>query len=138
MVTRLTGAKLAIQIGDTEYKDNVTSWSFGNEDADSDVLTFADAEAGDIKDWTLTTGIVQSTDPDSLHMHVWDHEGESFTYVVAPHGNEIPSPAQPHFVGSGTMPTPPETGGEAGRRNTFTTEVTFELDGKPRKITSAE
>lgn len=133
---RLTGAKLSLTINDQEYKGDITSWNFANAEADSDVLTFADAEAGELRDWTLTTGIVQSTDPDSLHMHVWDHEGESFEYVVAPHGNEVPTAAQPHFVGSGIMPAAPETGGEAGRRNTFTSEVVFELDGKPRKIST--
>lgn len=137
MSTRLTGAKLSIKIGETEYKSDVTSYRIQNAERDSDVVTFEDAENGDLRDYTLVAGLVQSTDPESLHMHVWDHEGETFTYVLAPHGNAAPSTTEPHFTGSGTMPAPPELGGEAGKRNTFTTEATFELDGKPRKLTAA-
>lgn len=135
--TRLKGTKLSLKIGDVEYMGDVTSWSITNEDRDADVVTFEDAANGNTRAFLLAVGLVQSTAPDSLFMHVWDHPGETATYTLAPHGNEVPTVAEPHFTGSLTMPNPGEFGGEAGPA-TFTSEVAFSLDAKPTKVTSVE
>ena len=133
--TRLKGSKLKLTIEETDYHGDLTNYTITNEEKDADVTTFEDAASGNTRAFSLAVTLVQSTDPDSLWMHVWDNEGKPFSFTLAPHGNETPSTTQPHFTGTGIMPPPADLGGEAGN-NTFTSEVTFQLDAKPTKVTT--
>lgn len=134
MSTRIKGAKLLLELGTpaVNHKCDITASTITNEEKDADVTTFCDVESGDDRDYFLNFTAVQSTDPDSLWRHIWDHAGdEEVPYTYAPHGNEVPTAAQPHFTGTLTIGPPPEIGGEAGKQNTFTFEAQWKLDGKP-------
>lgn len=133
---RIKGTKLSLKIDNTEYNGDATSYEFTHEDADAGLVTFADAADGNTKDWMLTVGLVQSTDPSSLFMQIWDNAGRTgVPYVLAPHGNATPTAAQPHFKGTLTLPLPARLGGEAGTAE-YDTEAEFRLDGKPQKVTT--
>lgn len=132
--TRLTGATLALTLGTpgVDYKCDITKYEFTNEEKDQDVTTFCDVEEGNDRQHFLTVTGVQSTDADSFWRYVWDNAGtEGVAFTVAPHGNEEPTEDQPHFIGTLTIGPKPNLGGEAGKKNNFTFEVVFEIDGEP-------
>lgn len=129
MVTRLKGNKLAIEIDGEDYWSQVTSWLLTREDSDDDVVTFKDASEGETQDEVLQITAVQSTDTASFWRMVWDNVGEEVPFKIAPHGNETPTTAQPHFTGTLEIPRRPDVGGEAGRNNTHTFEVEFPVVG---------
>lgn len=139
--TRLTGGKLSLLIGPTadERKCDITAYDINNEEKDQDVTTFCDVEEGDDRDFFLTVTLTQSLQSTSFWRYLWENAGtEDVAFTVAPHGNETPTSDQPHFIGTLTIPTAvPNLGGEAGKDNDFTSEVTFELDGKPTLDTGA-
>jgi len=131
--TRIKGRQLKLELGTpvVDYWADVTACELQNEEADSDVVTFEDAAepGGAVVDFLQITA-VQSTDPDSLWSYIWEHTGEDVAFTYAPHGNEEPTPAQPHFVGTCTIGPRPAIGGEAGRTNTFTFETRWDVVGR--------
>lgn len=135
MSTRLKGRQLRLTIGGVEYSDNTTACTITNEEADGDVTTFADAAAGGARKFLMNISAIQSTDSGSLWSYIWDNSGETVAYVYAPHANEDPTAAKPHFTGSVTIGPKPKIGGEAGA-TTFTFDVSWECTGEPTKVTS--
>lgn len=129
MVTRIKGNKLSLEIDGTDYWAEITAYSLVPEDADDDVVTFKDAAEGADQVEKLNITAVQSTDTASFWRIVWDNVGETVPFKIAPHANEIPTENQPHFTGSVKIPARPTLGGEAGRTNTHTFEVEFEVVG---------
>ncbi|MDR1393458.1 MAG: hypothetical protein LBJ62_05780 [Bifidobacteriaceae bacterium] len=115
MVTRIKGAALYLHIGpNTDLEAEVTSAILAHEDADSDLLTFADAKKGGLSQPSITVGYIQSTDAAAFWSWVWDNPGTVAAFSYAPHGNSQPSAAQPHFIGYLKVPTnKPSLGGEA-------------------------
>lgn len=133
MSTRIKGRQLKLEIGTpvVDYWADVTACTLQNEEADSDVVTFEDAAqpGGAMVDYLEITAI-QSTDPDSLWSYIWEHAGEKVAFAYAPHGNETPTAAQPHFIGECIIGPRPAVGGEAGRDTTFTFETRWDVDGR--------
>jgi len=132
---RIRGNALILSFGTpaTDHRADVTAVRVTNEDADADVITFADAAEGNTKRYLLNITAVQSTDPDSLWSYIWDHTGDEVAFTYAPHGNAAPTPAQPHITGLATVGPRPEIGGEAStsRTNAFTFETQWEITGVP-------
>lgn len=131
--TRIKGNKLALQFGSPaeDFWMDVTAVTLTNDEADADVVTFADAAEGGARDYFLNITAIQSTDPTSLWRYTWDHTGDEVGFTYAPHGNETPTAAQPHFVGNVTIGPKPEIGGEAGVNVTQTYETTWTVVGTP-------
>jgi hypothetical protein len=136
--TRLKGAKLTLKLGTpaVDYYADVTSWLITSEDADKDVITFADVADGGGRQYLLNTSAVQSTDTASFWTMTWEKTGTDVAFTVAPHGNAAPTPAQPHFSGIVTIGNRPDIGGEAGASNTFTFDSSWKIVGTPTKITA--
>jgi hypothetical protein len=128
--TRIRGKQLKLTLGSpgVEYKCDTTQVVLEREDADEDLVTFCDAEQpGTPQQEYLTIAAIQSTDPDSLWAYLWGHAGEEVAFVYAPWGNEEPTPAQPHFLGTCILGPRPTLGGEAGRDNTYSFETRWDL-----------
>lgn len=134
---RLKGAVLSIDIDGEEYNLDTTSVEITNEEADEDVITFADLAEGEIRDWFLDIVAIQSTEAEALWSFNWDHSGDTVSVTVAPHGNASASGQRPHFICAEVEVGPPPTlGGEAGRENTWTYESQWKIvSGKPVKDT---
>lgn len=130
MAARLKGNKLALEIDGTDYWAEITSYTLTREDSDDDVVTFKDASEGQTQDEKLQITAVQSTDSDSFWRLVWDQVGEDLPFKIAPHGNETPTANQPHLIGTVNIPKRPDLGGDAGRNNTHTFEVEFDVIGQ--------
>lgn len=133
--TRIKGKQLSLLLGTppVDVFADATDVRFENDDADSDTVTFADAAAGDTKDYFLRGSGIQSTDTDSFWRMCWDQSGQDIAFTYAVHGNATPTAAQPHITGIVTVGAKPILGGEAGKDNTFTFEfewkvVSFTLD----------
>ena len=130
--TRIRGRQLSLKLGTPtkDYFADTTSVVLDNEEADADVVTFADAaEPGGARQSFLTISAIQSTDPTSLWSYLWEHTGEEVGFTYAPHGNEVPTAAQPHFIGVCTIGPRPALGGEAGRSTTYTFETRWDVVG---------
>ena len=136
--TRIKGTKLALLLGSpgTDYWADIIQWELGNEDADSDVTTFADAAEGGAVQHKIKGSAIQSTDTAAFWMYVWENTGEEVPFTLAPHGNTIPTRAQPHFVGTVKIGRKPKIGGAAGR-GAFTFEFEWDVIGEPVKDTGA-
>lgn len=130
MVARLKGNKLSLEIDGKDYWAEITTYLLTREDSDDDVVTFKDASEGLTQDEKLQITAVQSTDSVSFWRIVWENVGEDVPFKIAPHGNETPTANQPHVTGTVTIPKRPDLGGDAGRSNTHTFEVEFDVVGQ--------
>lgn len=135
---RLKGKSISFTVGAVEYLYDVTSVLFTHEEAEDDVVTFADAAAGGSYEWTCTVNAVQSTDADSLHTFLWANAGSTVAFKFAPKGNtSTPTVTSPHYTGSVIVPgKKPDLGGDAGADNTWTYEVAFKVVGDITKVTA--
>lgn len=129
--TRIKGKALKLTLDTQDYWADISQAVLDNEDADSDVVTFADASEGGARQFFLALTGIQSTDTESFWRMVWDNTGTDVPFVFAPHGNEEASVAQPHFIGTCTVGPRPAIGGEAGATNTYTFETRFDVVGVP-------
>lgn len=128
--TRISGkTNLVFKLAGTDFGADVSTISLTNEDADSDVTTFADAAAGGTKQWFFEGTAVSGTNSGSLWDYLWQNTGTSVAYIYAPHGNATPSASQPHFTGNVTIGAKPPIGGEAGQ--TFTFDFRIDCDEEP-------
>lgn len=130
--TRIKGTKLALTLGSpgTDYWADIKSYLLDNEEADSDVVTFADASEGGARQYKLTGSAIQSTDSASLWQYVWANSGDEVPFTLAPHGNVTPSAAQPHFIGIVKVGAKPAIGGEAGN-SAYTFDFEWDVVGEP-------
>ena len=135
--TRIKGRQLKLLVGSSPATDvwaDTTSVVLDNEEAEDDTTTFEDAaEPGGARQEFLTISGVQSTDATSLWSYCWDNVGEEVPFTYAPHGNETPTAAQPHFLGTCRIGPRPTLGGEAGRDTTFTFETRWDVVGTTTK-----
>lgn len=128
---RIKGTKLSLTIGTTEVHEEGTSVVMDNEEADSDVTTFADAEAGGARQHFLTISATQSVQGDSFWRMIWANTGEDAAFVFRPHGNVVATADEPHFTGTLKIGPKPTLGGDAGTTSTFTFETRFDIEGEP-------
>lgn len=130
--TRIKGTKLALTLGTPgeDFWADITNYSLSNDEADSDVTTFADAAEGGARQFKLGGSGVQSTEVTSLWRYAWANTGEDVPFTLIPHGNEVPTTAEPHFVGTVTIGPKPSVGGEAGT-GAFTFDFEWNVVGEP-------
>jgi hypothetical protein len=130
--TRIKGTKLALTLGSpgTDYWADISSYVLTNEEAESDVTTFADAAEGGARQFKLNGSAIQSTATASFWRYVYENTGEEVAFTLAPHGNAVPSAAEPHFVGTVKIGPKPDIGGEAGT-GSFTFDFEWDVIGEP-------
>lgn len=129
---RIKGRQLMLTIDGTDQWADMTAVTIENEEAEADTVTFEDAAtAGGARQYFLNITAVQSTETASFWRMAWDSTGTEVPFVYAPHGNELPSEAQPHFTGTCKVGPPPVIGGEAGRASTYTFETRMDCTAKP-------
>lgn len=129
--TRIRGAKLMLKFGTpaVDYKCDTTSVVLDSEE--DDVQTFCDAEEGGARRWFLQMSAVQSTDEASLWRYIWDHSGDEVPFTYAPHGNDVATTTQPHFIGTAKIGPKPTIGGQASVNGTFSFDTRWEVVGTP-------
>lgn len=130
--TRIKGTKLALTLGTPgmDYWADITTYTLTNEDADTDVVTFADAAEGGAVQYRLTGSAIQSMAADGFWRYVWDNTAEVVPFTLAPHGNEEPTAEQPHFIGNVKIGRKPAVGGDAGT-GAFTFDFEWDVEGDP-------
>lgn len=115
-----------------DYSDNIKEVKIGSEDKDDSDLTFAEAIAGDTKDYTVTLKSIASTAVGSLWRLLWDNPGAEFAFVYGPHGNAVPTADKPHFLMTLKADGRPPVGNTAKRAKTREEfEVTLEVTDGP-------
>jgi hypothetical protein len=132
--TRIKGTKLTLTLGSPgeDYSADLTAYKLAAGDADKGgLVTFEDAAKGGSSAYKLSGTATQSTDSASFWRYVWDNVGETAAFTVAPHGNDEPTAAQPHFLGNVTIGKRPDLGGEAGADNEFSFDFEWDVDGEP-------
>jgi hypothetical protein len=132
---RIKGRKLALKIGTpaTDVWQDITTYSLTPEDLDGP--TFGDIADGAAQ-WKLSGSAIQSTASDSFWAWVWSNAGETVAFTLAPHGNAVPSTAQPHYVGMVSIGHKPSLGGDAGSSG-YTFDFEWEVEGEPTQVTAA-
>lgn len=113
-----TGVLFSLQDGvaaAVEYDADVKNVRLTSEDRDDSDLTFAEAAAGDLKDYQVTITAIQSTETGSLWRLLWENPGKTFHVVYGPHGNAVATEDKPHFTFDAKATGAPEVGGEAAR-----------------------
>lgn len=117
-----------------DYSTDLISYSFENDEADADVITFEDAENGGDRQHFLRGSAIQSTASASFWRYVWENSGTAdVPFTVAPHGNEEPTENEPHLVGTLKIGPKPTLGVEASTSNSSagSFDFEFEIDGVP-------
>lgn len=134
---RIKGTSLTLLVGTNELHAQATSVLMDNEEADGDVVTFADAEEGGAYTFFFQLTNVQSTDTDAFWSWLWENPGAEVAFRFPPHGNDVATPNQPHFVGTLKTLKRPPLGGDAGTNNTFTFDHRLEIVGVPERDNGA-
>ena len=129
--TRIYGKQLRLEIDGTDQWADTISCLLKNEDDGDTVITFEDAQAGDVKKFFFEITAIQSTDADSFWSYIWDHTDDEVAFEYAPHGNASPATDQPHVIGTLKIGPKPDLGGEAGRKKTQTFQTRFDVIGTP-------
>lgn len=89
---------IVFSLGGVEYDGDVKKVSILTEDKDESDLTFAEAAAGDLKDFKVGVTANNSTQAGSLWLHLWNAPGGEEACIYGPHGNAIPTADKPHFL----------------------------------------
>jgi hypothetical protein len=129
--TRIKGDKLALSFGGTEFWADHTKYELDNEAADGGKTTFADAAAGGGRQFFLSLAAIQSTQAASFWRFAWANTGNVVAYRLAPHGNAVASPDEPHFVGTVKIGAKPKIGGEASEDGEFDFEIRWDCQEEP-------
>lgn len=131
---------LTLEVDGTAATDQVSVAKITTGAADSDFVTFAQAAAGGSRQYNLEITAVQDAVADTLWDLIWTVPGTEVDFTIAPYGNAVPSPAQPHFTGTAVVAEPDGdlVGGEADVSTTarMTVSVVWPLTGKPTRVTA--
>jgi hypothetical protein len=128
---RILGKQLGLEIDGDDYWADVISCVKKVEENGDTVTTFEDAQAGTTLKHYFEINMIQSTAADSFWTFCTEHVGEIVPFQYAVHGNAAPATGQPHLLGNVEIGNPPDLGGEAGRKNTYTATVRFDIIGEP-------
>lgn len=133
-MTALGTRKLTLTVDGTVRTAEVSAVRLVSAEADSDFVTFADADAGGLRAYTLTFTAVQDPAAGSLWDEVWTNAGDDVPFVLAPNGGPVGANA-PTFTGTATITEPDGDllGGEANKSNTarMTFECAWQCLAKP-------
>ena len=125
-------AGLVALIDAVDYSGNIKEAAIESADKDDSDLTFAEAIAGDTKDYSVKLKAIASTAVGSLWRFLWDNPGDEFTFVYGPNGNAVATADKPHFLmtlKSDGRPPIASTARRGKQREEF--EVTLEVTEGP-------
>lgn len=131
--TRIYGKQLSLEVDGDDYFGDITNCVKKAELDGDTVVTFKNANDGDIYKHYFEVTAIQSTDATSFWTFCDEHVGETFPFTYAVHGNATPSASQPHLIGTLEIVAPPDLGGEAGRKKTQTFSMRLDIIGTPVK-----
>lgn len=129
--TRIKGNALSLTFGGTEYMADVTSLTMTNDDQDGGLVTFADAAGVAGRQYSFKGTAIQSLTTSSFWRYAWANTGNTVAYRYAPAGNAVASADQPHFVGTVTIGTRPDIGGDAGASTEQSFDFQWDIVGLP-------
>lgn len=121
---RIKGKKLGFKLDDKELWPDMSSAELSPTDSDNSE-TFGSIAAGGTP-MTLKIAGIQSTAKTSLWRTLFDNVGATVPFMLAVHGNEVPTEDQPHVVGTCTIETPPTLSTEVKSTSTFDLELPVE------------
>lgn len=121
---RIRGKKLGFKLDAKELWPDMSSVELAPVDSD-DSTTFGSIQAGGTTMQLKITGI-QSTAKTSLWRTLFDNVGKTVPFMLAVHGNEIPSEDQPHIEGTCTIEKPPPLSTEVNTTSSFDLELPVE------------
>lgn len=131
---------LTLEVDGDSATDQVSVAKITTGAADSDFVTFAQAAAGGSRQYNLEVTAVQDMVAGTLWDLIWSAPGSEVAFRIAPYGNLVASPTQPHYTGTAVVAEPDGDfiGGEADVSTTarMTTSVVWPLTGKPTKVTA--
>lgn len=135
--TRIKGNALKLTIDGDDYYADCISVVLENEEANSNVVTFADAAAGGSWQWFFTIEAIQSGDTTSFWQKMWDMAGGTtdIAYEFNPWGAATPSSSQPNFEGNVRLKQPPFIGGAASVTDEYTFTVRLDCQETPVQAT---
>lgn len=93
--------------------DDCKEWEITSDDKDDSDLTFAEAQAGNVKVYTLKLTALVSFDPTSLWMYLWNNPGAEVNVILAPKGNTVTAAGKPLFTFIANTGGKPEVRNEA-------------------------
>lgn len=137
--------KMKVKVGGTDYTAQVLSAHYGSAKADSNFMTFAQAEAGGAKRWYLKMKVVQNTDSSSLWYYLNTSLGSSVPVELWPNGYNSTAPSTPTALypkltatATVSLPDGMYLGAEAEDSTTAvsTVEVEWDLTGAPVTVTA--
>lgn len=136
--TRIKGNALKLTLAGTDYYADCISVMLENEEATSNVVTFADAAAGGSWQWFFTIEAVQSYDSTSFWKKMWDIAGGStnIAYVFNPWGLATPTSTKPNFTGNIRLKQPPAIGGTASTTDEYTFTIRLDCQETPTVVTA--
>lgn len=128
---------IIFKLATIDYDGDTKKVGITTEDKDESDLTFAEAAAGDLKDFKVGVTAINSTEAGSLWKYLWDNPGIEVACVYGPHGNAVPSVTKPHFglTVKATGKPPIEQEAKATKERT-TFDYEFEVTVAPVLITA--
>lgn len=131
---------LTLSVEGSSFTDEVATAKVTSGAADSDFLTFADAAAGGSRQYNLEVNGVQDLVVGTLWRMIWDSPGTEVDFIIAPYGNAVASPTQPHVAGTAVVAEPDGdlVGGQADISTTARLAYTavWKCTGKPVLVTA--
>lgn len=136
MATIIGTRKTIFMLDSTDFSAEVSNVTLSSGESDSDFVSFADALAGGLRDYTLKLTIRQDTAVASLWYYIWNEAGDDVTYEFWPNGGGVTESATtPCFSGSVTITEPDGDllGGEANASPSMVNvvEVEWKCTDKP-------
>lgn len=123
---RIAANRLALEIDGVDYWMDASSVVLDNEPADEELMELTDGFAQWFL-WFFEVEGIQSTETDSLWRFLFHNVGQLVPFSYAPHGNQEPTPDQPHLVGECRIMHPPRLGGQAQRKGSYEFEMRLEV-----------
>lgn len=131
---------LKIKIGATEYTAQCTRCVITSGEADSDVVTFADAAAGGAREYRLEFTAIQDLATGTLWDQVFTAAGTTVAFSITPYGATTATATAPFIQGNAIISEPDGDfiGGEADQSasNKMLFDGSWVLTGKPTRVTT--
>jgi hypothetical protein len=137
MSTIIGTRRMVLYVDGDDYSTNISKCVVAAGESDSDFMSFPDALAGGLRDYTLQLTFRQDTADDSLWYFAWDRAGDDVDVVLWPNGYNggVEGATYPKVTGTVTVVEPDGdfVGGEANRSNTAVNvcEVEWKFTAKP-------
>lgn len=127
-MAQLGTRKLKIEVDGDDFTADVSNARFTSGGADTDFLSFAQANAGGSREYRLQGTAAQDLVVAALWRITYESPGDEIAVVLMPYGNATPTATEPHVSATCIVAEPDGdwVGGEANASPT--SRMTFELN----------